>query len=99
MSVRHFYRVDEQGRGRDRFKVSTVAYLYELRNQYDDEIISYHWHPRSLSPITFPHMHIGRGAGVGFNALLNAYFPTPRILLEDFLWLLIDDLGIPAQGD
>jgi hypothetical protein len=99
LSVRHFYRVDEQGQGRERWKVSTVAYYYELRNQHDEEIISYHWHPESRSPVIFPHMHIGKGAGVEFDALLKAYFPTPRILLEDFLRLLIEDLGVPNQGD
>jgi hypothetical protein len=100
LSVRHYYQVGRHGVGRRRHKVSTVAYYYQLRTQSGDEVIAFHWHPKQRSSVTFPHLHIGRGSGVKVEGFYKTHLPTPRVLLEDFLQLLLDDFGIqPNRTD
>jgi hypothetical protein len=99
LSVRHYYRV-KHGTGRSRWKVSTVAYYYELQTSSGDEVISFHWHPEQRSSVTSPHLHIGSGAGVKIEGFYKAHLPTPRVLLEDFLQMLIEDFDVqPERAD
>lgn len=98
LSVRHYYRVEL---ARSRWKVSTSAYYYELQTRAGDEVISFHWHPEQRSSVTFPHLHIGSGAGVKIHrGFYKAHLPTPRTPLEDFLWLLLEDFDVqPERAD
>src|SRR6266567_2587872 len=57
----HHDRVLEDPSERAPWSVRTAAYYYSLDNADDREIISYHWHPESQSPIQFPHPHLGPG--------------------------------------
>jgi hypothetical protein len=99
LSVRHDYGI-VRGEGLyGRWKVKTTAYYYELQSRSGAEVLSYHWHPESRSPATFPHMHIGTGSGVEVGGLLKAHFPTPRMALEDFLRMLIEDFGVQCERE
>lgn len=81
--------------------MSTTAYYYELQTEAGVEIISFHWHPGQRSLVTFPHLHIGSGAGVKIlQGFRTAHLPTPRTLLEDFLWILLKDFDVqPERAD
>ena len=98
--VRHHYRIVEAPGPRGPWKVSTVGYLYSLRDAEDRDIISYHWHPAGRSDVTFPHRHLGAGARVGHRHLANAHLPTGRIALEDVLRLAITAFSVrPLRSD
>ncbi len=86
-----------EGRHRS-WEVDTTGYIYELRAR-GTELIAYHWHMRGLSPHTFPHMHIGPAAELGFADLARAHLPTGRIDLADVLRLAIRDLGVEPRRD
>lgn len=55
-------------------------------------IVSYHWHPH-ISDLRDPHLHlyVRRHAESSRteNIIPRAHFPTSRVCLEDFVWLLI----------
>lgn len=100
LSVRHDYRIVRGVGGvHGRWKVETAAYYYELQTQSGLEILSYHWHPDGPSPAKFPHMHIGTGSGVEIDGLLKAHFPTPRMVLEDLVWMLVTDFGVQSERE
>jgi hypothetical protein len=99
LSVRHEYRI-VRGEGLwGRWKVRTVGYYYELQDDCNDEVISFHWHPESRSPLTFPHMHIGVGSGVTVPGLRKPHYETPRMALETFLLMLFKDFGVQHKRD
>jgi hypothetical protein len=99
LSLRHEYRI-MRGEGLwGRWKVRTAGYYYELQNDSNDEVLSYHWHPESRSPLTFAHMHIGVGSGVTIPGLRKPHYETPRISLETFLLMLIKDFGVQPRRD
>ena len=99
LSVRHEYRI-MRGEGLwGRWKVRTAGYYYELQDDSDDEVISYHWHPESRSPLAVPHMHIGVGSGVTVAGLREPHYETPRMALESFLLMLIKDFGVQPKRD
>lgn len=96
----HHYRVVEDPRARGLWKISTAAYYYALDDSCNEEIISYHWHPDGRSPIQFPHLHIGPGAGCQRHELAIAHCPTGRILVEEFLKCAIVDFRVePLRPD
>ena len=79
------------------WQVRTVAYYYTLQETEGPEIFSYQWHPTQGSHVTFPHLHLGAGSveGEGMNILEGFHLPTGRVALEDFVRLLIEEIGIP----
>ena len=81
----HHYRIAEVPDERGPWKVSTAGYFYALDDSRDREIIAYHWHPGGRSPIRFPHLHVGPGAGCQREDLASAHCPTGRISVEEFL--------------
>lgn len=96
----HHYRVLEDPHERGPWKVSTAAYYYSLDDADGQEIISYHWHPQSRSPIRFPHLHVGPAAGCAREELAAAHCPTSRISLEEFLRFVITDFRVePLRSD
>lgn len=96
--VHQNYRVVElEGRGRS-WTVRTVGYVYRLVAG-GRELVAYHWHPRGRSPHTFPHMHLGPAAEIGFTDIGRAHLPTGRIGLADVLRLAIRDLGVEPRRD
>jgi hypothetical protein len=98
MHFRHVEVVDHRGL----WTVQTVAYWYTFEVSQDDEteIISYHWHPTASGGITFPHLHLGPAATPRYEPLVTAHVPTGRVDLEDVLRFAIQDLGVqPRRAD
>ena len=97
--VHHYRVVEDPGEGGP-WKVRTAAYYYPLHDSNDQEVISYHWHPESQSPVQFPHLHLGPGAAIGRPELSTAHLPTGRVELPDVLLLAVRDFGIaPLRED
>jgi hypothetical protein len=89
--VQRFYLIRSEELGND-WKVSTRYYQYTVETEDAEEIIGYHWHPQSVSPINYPHMHLGAGARIGRKELdsAKAHLPTGRVAIEDVIHLLIE---------
>ena len=85
-----FYIIEDSTNGP--WRVTTAGYKYTIEAEDGDEILGYHWHPRSLSPNKEPHLHLGTGARIGRSELetTKAHLPTGRVSMEDFLQLLIE---------
>jgi len=80
------------------WKVKTQSYAYALTDKQNQEILAYHWHPKT--PPIFPHFHLGAGASVGHSVLRKAHMPTWRVSLEDVIWMLINEFGVkPRRAD
>lgn len=65
------------------FKAKTREYSYRLVEQQDiaaQDVVSYHWHPND-SDLRIPHLHV--------KAVPRIHFPTSRICIEYFIWMLI----------
>lgn len=100
MRVLQSYRIAESHRTVSPFEVNVAGYFYALLDDTDTEVLSYQWHPRSRSPITFPHMHLGAGAKPGRVDLLNVHFPTGLVSFWRFVQLLIMEFGVePIRPD
>jgi hypothetical protein len=96
----HRYRIVEAADQREPWIVGTVGYFYALEDSNDQEIIAYHWHPEGRSPIRFPHLHIGSGAGCQREDLAGAHCPTGKIPVEEFLRFIIVDFRVePLRPD
>jgi hypothetical protein len=70
------------------FKVSTREYSYRLLHRVDvasREILAYHWHPHD-SELRDPHLHI--------RSVPRVHFPTSRVCIEDFVWMMIKYYGV-----
>lgn len=101
--VRLYLRLDQwyrivPGEGqRGKFKTTTVGYNYALRDVEDRfEIIGFHWHQSGPSPVTGYHMHLRKGARIGFTPLLDVHLPSGRVAIEDVLRLAVE-LGAAAR--
>jgi len=79
------------------WKVSITGYSYALDDQEGLEIVAYHWHPPT-GPAR-PHLHVGAGSVAPNSPVEKAHLPTNRVSLEDFLRLLLTDLGVPQRRD
>lgn len=70
------------------FKAKTQEYSYRLiEGAQENEIVAYHWHPNDPG-VKFPHLHIQ------VPDLHRIHFPTSRVCLEDFVYLLMRDYEI-----
>jgi hypothetical protein len=70
------------------FKVSTREHSYRLLHGVDvasREILAYHWHPHD-SELRDPHLHI--------RSIPRVHFPTSRVCIEDFVWMMIKYDGV-----
>jgi len=94
MRVTQNYRVVRAEGQRGPWKVKITAYYYTLEDDHGAEILSFQWHPKGRSPVVYPHLHLGAAAAVGHQHLAEAYVPTGRVPLEQFLWLLIDGFHV-----
>ena len=85
--------------------IALLAYNYVLLIPNGPEICSYQWDPEGISPVTYPHLHIGRGATgkvttFGPRGLHRIHFPTRHITIEDVLRLAIIEFGVePRRPD
>lgn len=99
VQVSQQYRVIENPDPRESWQVRTVAYHYTLGESEGREILSYQWHPNVPGSVSFPHLHLQHGAGLGRPEFERAHLPTGRVTLEDFVRLLIDDFGTPPARE
>jgi hypothetical protein len=88
------------------FKVHTLYYSYIFSDSCafsHHGVVSYHWHPDEFA-VRHPHLHIRITQNLGYpeieRRIAKAHFPTSRICLEDFVYLLIKYYDIkPLLGD
>jgi hypothetical protein len=100
VQVSQQYRVIENPNSRKPWQVRTAAYHYTLRDHREEaEILSYQWHPNVPDSVTYPHLHLESAAGLSRSEFEQAHLPTGRVIIEDFVRLLIDDFGVPAARD
>jgi hypothetical protein len=97
LSVAMHYRVVRRVQQRD-WKVSTVAYMYGIQNKDEEELLAYHWHPRTTPDHAEPHLHFYESAGTAVFAKLH--LPTNRVSLEAILRFLVVELKVkPLKND
>ena len=109
--IRHRYAVIEEGRGRERWRVRTTGYSYQLSDVDGHELIVYQWDPdpASPSPVKSPHLHIGRSLDhpslppafrLRVGRLVKAHLPTGHVTLTAILRVAIEDLGVtPSRAE
>ena len=96
-SLQQNYRIVETDTPRQTYRVETGAYNYGIYDSERREVLIYHWHPRSRSPIATPHLHLEQGAEVGRSEVRDAHLPTGFVSLASFLRLLVVDLEVQPQ--
>lgn len=81
--------------GENEFKAHSREYSYIFSDSdtiSNHGIVSYHWHPH-ISDLRDPHLHLHVNRYTGFTKtekiIPRAHYPTSRVCLEDFVWLLI----------
>lgn len=109
LEIAHTYSVVKVSERVERgtFRIRTTSYHYHIYDFEGRELLLYHWHPRSVSDVDHPHVHVAcapritlprprtderRPIDVG-----RLHLPTNHVLLEDVIDLLIRDLGIEPR--
>ena len=98
------YRVAEAER--HVFEASIAAYGYRILEREGREILTYHWHPESSSPVTAQHLHLSTRmppvtVAVGSQVTLGEmHIPTGVITLAQVVHLLITEFEVePRRSD
>jgi hypothetical protein len=91
LSFQQDFKIQNAGKG---FQVTTLSYRYGLEDGKHDEILLYHWHPKSR--VATPHLHIPC-VGRVHPELGKAHLPTLRVSFEDFLLCLVTEFNIEAS--
>ena len=104
LRARMHFEVVDKGRDarRQRYRVTTHSYMYEVLDGSRRELFSAHWHPRSpLSSFENPHYHICAPALSTSGVFMErAHLPTHRVSFEEFIRICIDQFGVaPAVPD
>jgi hypothetical protein len=77
------------------YRVKTLYYSYAVETEAAQEIVGYHWHPGGVSPVKFPHLHLGPAALIGREELSRkAHLPTGRIAFEDVVEFLVATFAV-----
>jgi hypothetical protein len=93
---------DEREGFEGEWKARTLAYIYEVRVEGEDEpqLLGWHWHPLETPHRAEPHVHVRvehESLGV---PLPKLHLPAGRVAFEELVLLLIRDLGVrPARDD
>ncbi len=88
----------EEGDRPGRFAATLDGYRNGIRHADGPMHLAYHWHPVGVSPVTWPHLHVG-GTVAGID-LSRAHLPTGQVALPDVLRFAIVDLGVrPLRDD
>lgn len=81
-----------------------VAYSYRIVTGDEEEVLAYHWHPRGLSPVVHPHLHLSRhavdalaGDSSKSAPLVDLHLPTGHVDLAAVVRFLIAEAGVPAR--
>jgi hypothetical protein len=88
LSVTQIFSVVPDPSEEGTFKAKTREYSYRLTMGAANgrrEIASYHWHPHEFE-VRYPHLHVGK--------VPRVHFPTSRVCLEDFIFMLIKYYGV-----
>jgi hypothetical protein len=98
LRVRQNYDVAPTSAGERSWSVQTIAYAYELLLPTDRELLAYHWHPTSRSPVHRPHLHLA--AHTVLLDLTRAHPPTGLVTLPAILRFAVLDLDAqPRRAD
>ena len=98
--LRQYYQIIESGTDGHLWKVSETGYRYAVLDADGRELLEYHWHPGSESPIATPHLHIGHGAMVSRPEIGDAHLPTGKVSISEILRTLIRDFSVtPRRSD
>jgi hypothetical protein len=84
------------------WKSQTLAYIYEIRVEGDDEpqLFGWHWHPLETPDRPEPHAHFRLDHASLVVPLPRLHFPTGRVAFESAVVFLINELGVvPARSD
>jgi hypothetical protein len=75
-----------------------TGYRYELAEADGHELVAYHWHPASRSPVVVPHLHATiRGATTDFG---KPHLPTAVVTPQAVIRCLITEFGVePLRRD
>ncbi len=75
------------------WRTHTTWYDYAIFGSEDgsDEWLSYHFHPETHR---VPHLHVNVDPQWGRRGFRKHHLPTGRVVLEDFVQLLIDEFGV-----
>jgi hypothetical protein len=90
LSITQIFRVMSHPELAAQFKASTQEYSYRLLIGPGEhsEVLAYHWHPQEPG-VHYPHVHIAQAHKI--------HFPTSRVCLEDFVYLLMRDYNIKPK--
>ena len=100
LGLQQNYRIVGTGPSEETYRVVIAGYNYVICDSERREVLIYHWHPRSNSPVVTPHLHLKQGAQVGRHEVRDAHLPTGDVPLVAFLRLLVTDLGVqPRRHD
>lgn len=92
-SLAHNYKVTQTDGG---WTVHTQGYTYQFELDDGQEIVIYHYDPRSASKVKTPHLHV-RGLDKPFD-LGKAHFPTGRVSIEEVLRFAVRELGVRPRA-
>jgi hypothetical protein len=84
------------------WKSRTLAYVYELKVDREDEpeLLGWHWHPLTTPDRLLPHVHVRADYNGLKDHLAKLHLPSGRVSFEEIVRLLIEDLGVePARND
>lgn len=100
LDVKMQYRLVEEPGPRGPWRVRTAAYQYRIETENGQEVISFHWHPRTPSPTTYPHVHIGSVA-LQPNGVLDHkdHVPTGRVALQAVVRHAVELGAHPIRDD
>jgi len=102
------FRLDFDPREADgRIDLILVSYAARILESGGREILVFHWHPESVSPVKHPHIHLSSRIRpiplepVGLTLSLAAHhIPTGPVALADVVRYLIADAGVePRRPD
>ncbi len=90
LSITQIFRTIPHPEQIGQFKAKTQEYSYRLMagEKENSELVAYHWHPHDPG-VKFPHLHL--------KASPRIHFPTSRVCLEDFVWLLMRDYQVKPR--
>jgi hypothetical protein len=91
LEVNFQYVLLESDDERGPYRCSTRGYIFSISDREDHELVSFHWHPLSVSPDLGPHMHIGTTVLPQTGTL---HVATPRVTVEDVIEHLADSFAV-----
>ncbi|MGE3795256.1 MAG: hypothetical protein AB7I38_15185 [Dehalococcoidia bacterium] len=89
------YRLVRDG---DAWVAEVGSYVVGLDRAGAGELVAYHWHPDALSPVRWPHLHVGAGSGARA-PVLGAHLPTGTVGLPVVVRMAIMELGARPRRD